>query len=69
MSTIPFEQLLEQVAQLTPAEKVRLEQVLRSSSEAADAKAGSLSQGWARGLEMSEDFDRPLEDFKDYMGP
>lgn len=32
-------------------------------------KSGYLAPGWAKGmiLHMSEDFDEPLEDFKEYM--
>ena len=66
MSTIPFDQLVKQVEQLTPSEKAQLEQVLHGTSPMSGKTSDALSPGWAKGLVISDDFDEPLDDFKEY---
>ncbi|QDU55154.1 DUF2281 domain-containing protein [Aeoliella mucimassa] len=68
MSAISIEHLARQIEQLTPAERERLEQVLQEhANKVRNGEPSSMVQaGWAKGLVMSDDFDEPLEDFREY---
>ena len=68
MSANSIEQLARQIAQLSPAERERLDRVLQENAgNARNGEESSVVQaGWAKGLVMSDDFDEPLEDFNEY---
>ena len=67
---VGFEELLQAVKKLSPQEKQALQTVL--STETASEKSEPAKErqfGTMKGLVtyMADDFDAPLDDFKDYM--
>ncbi len=64
-----FDQLVKQVEQLSPDEKLRLEQLLHSFPTNVANTSTGLVAGWGRDIviRISDDFDEPLDDFKEYM--
>ena len=66
--TIGFEQLFNLANQLSEAEKKKLVDLLQSniSTEESDRKERQLGK-YENQIWMSDDFNDPLEEFKDYM--
>jgi len=67
---IRFEQLLNLANQLSPAEKQRLIVALQKNTKQGTEppKRGERELGKYKGkIQMSEDFNAPLDDFKEYM--
>jgi len=66
-------QLLEKVKKIPPAYRQEVEDfidfILRKKSVRNDSKKGTRRKiGLLKGkLQMADDFDAPLDDFKDYM--
>lgn len=66
--TIGFEQLLGLAKQLSEAEKAELIAVLQKDSIDKEDGQSERQLGKYKGqIWMSDDFNEPLEDFKDYM--
>ncbi len=66
--TIGFEQLLSLAKQLSEAEKERLVEALQENSSPGKSKKRERQLGKYKGqIWMSDDFNEPLEEFKDYM--
>ena len=63
-----FAEVVEEVKQLSPAEKEELQELLRKYLiEERRSENGARRSGSAKGeISMSDDFDKPLEDFADY---
>jgi hypothetical protein len=66
--TIGFEQLLSLAKQLPEAEKKELVEALQENTSLGKSKKGERQLGKYEGqIWMSDDFNHPLEEFKDYM--
>ena len=66
--TIGFEQLLSLAEQLSEAEKERLVEALQENTSSGKSKKGKRQLGKYEGqIWMSDDFNEPLDEFKDYM--
>ncbi|KAA9346737.1 DUF2281 domain-containing protein [Larkinella humicola] len=67
---VGFEELLQAVKKLSPEEKQSLQAVLSTETAAEKPEpAKERKFGTMKGLVtyMADDFDAPLDDFKDYM--
>ena len=66
--TIGFEQLLSLVNQLSEAEKEKLIMVLQEKTDVKKTGQGKRQlDKYKDQIWMSDDFNEPLEEFKDYM--
>ena len=65
-----FEKLIAQVEKLSPQEQERLQRILEdrlSNGASSEEDSDELTAGWAKELiTIGEDFDEPLNDFKEY---
>ena len=71
-SQIGFDQLLAQIEKLPPEVQQQLHEALTvklSNGSTQASESAGLKAGWAKdfNIVISEDFDEPLEDFKEYM--
>lgn len=65
---IGFEQLFNLAKQLPQPEKQRLISALQKSIKENKSQKGERKLGKYKGkIQMSEDFNAPLDDFKEYM--
>lgn len=67
---VGFEELLQAVKKLSPQEKQALQTVLSTEMVSETSEPAKERQfGTMKGLViyMADDFDAPLDDFKDYM--
>jgi hypothetical protein len=63
-----FDEFVHNLDGMTADEKWLLLELLKRQLPPANGKQPVAAFGWAKGrIHMSEDFDAPLEDFKDYM--